>query len=141
MADVVKCLREIGALLQPEDPAGPLARGVVPRPNLNHSSVVLYVSTGTSVVLLGADREHLADGWRGWTSVVIRHRARRLSRATVYKVAHHGSPNGDADAIWALLLAPKAHAVVTPFNRGRDGGRGRSRRMLSSLLSEHPIYG
>jgi hypothetical protein len=99
--------------------------GGLPKPKDNHTSVVLHVKVGRKVILLGADRETLKGETRGWNSVTICHRERALDKASLYKVAHHGSPNGDDDLIWTELLDKKPVAMLTPYRRGLLGGRPR----------------
>ena len=99
--------------------------GGLPEPPDNHTSVVLHVRVGQQVILLGADRETLQGATRGWNSVMVCHSRRALDKATLYKVAHHGSPNADADVIWTELLAENPVALLAPFRRGLMGGRPR----------------
>lgn len=111
-------------LLKHLPPGGRRSSGL-PAPESNHTSVVLHVRVGRQTVLLAGDREELASRWRGWASAHASHRRLRLEKARVYKVAHHGAPNGDADVIWSRLLQPDPWTVVAPFNRGLKGGRPR----------------
>lgn len=97
----------------------------LPEPQDNHTSIVLHVSVGSMSILLGADRQTLKGETRGWNSVKICHRERALDKASLYKVAHHGSPNGDDDLIWTDLLDKQPVAFLTPFRRGLLGGRPR----------------
>jgi hypothetical protein len=99
--------------------------GGLPNPRDNHTSVVLHVKVGQKIILLGADREALKGEMRGWNSVRICHRDRSLDKASLYKVAHHGSPNGDDDLIWTELLDKQLVALLTPYRRGLLGGRPR----------------
>jgi Metallo-beta-lactamase superfamily len=99
--------------------------GGLPKPRDNHTSVVLHVRVGRKIILLGADREALKGETRGWNSVTICHRDRGLNKASLYKVAHHGSPNGDDDLIWAELLDGQPVALLAPYRRGLLGGRPR----------------
>jgi hypothetical protein len=99
--------------------------GGLPKPKDNHTSVVLHIRVGRKVILLGADRETLKGETRGWNSVSICHRDRALDKASLYKVAHHGSPNGDNDLIWTKLLDKQPVAFLTPYRRGLLGGRPR----------------
>lgn len=78
----------------------------------NHLSMVLYVEAGERSLLLGGDLERLT-AWQA----VLASPGRRGARASAYKVAHHGSENGDHDLIWADLLTTDAPAAVTSFTR------------------------
>ena len=55
----------------------------------------------------------------GVQSSPLRH-SPRLRRASIYKVAHHGSANAHHDGIWQELLVEDAHAVVAPWALGRS---------------------
>lgn len=125
-------LREILNLLQQAEVDRSLHRKVG-EPNRNHSSVVLHVRAGDQAILLGGDRERTRASSRGWTSAIRAAQALDLIRASVYKVAHHGAPNGDAQEIWDSLLTDDRIAVVAPYYRGVNGGRPRladARRIL-----------
>lgn len=97
----------------------------VPNPRENHASVVLHVRVGNQHILLGADREVHTNSGRGWESVGACSARRALTRSTLLKVPHHGSPNGDSLVIWRDLLEGDCVAVLAPFRRGRGGGRPR----------------
>lgn len=99
--------------------------GGLPQPQDNHTSVVLHVRVGRKSILLGADRQTMSGKTRGWNSVRICHRDRELDKASLYKVAHHGSPNADDDLIWTELLDKHPVALLAPFRRGLQGGRPR----------------
>ena len=83
----------------------------------NRAAVALWLQLGHRVALLGADLEEEGRADSGW-SAVIASTARPQEQASLFKVAHHGSKNGDHPAIWSDLLIPKPTAVLTPFNRG-----------------------
>ena len=121
--DVREALHQIRYFLREEDrhtiPA-------VPDPRENRASIVLHVRSGNQRLLLGADREIQRSRGRGWASVAACVARRGLERATLLKVAHHGSPNGDSDIIWRNLLHEDPVAVLTPFNKGNEGGRPRA---------------
>lgn len=98
----------------------------VPDPRENHSSVVLYIKTGQQRILLGGDREIHGNAQRGWQSVGTCAARAGLQPASILKVAHHGSPNGDPDLLWDELLEHDAIALVAPYRRGLEGGRPRA---------------
>jgi len=121
--DVREALRQIRFFLREEDRRTIPA---VPNPRENRASVVLHVRSGSQRLLFGADREVQGSSARGWTSVAACAARRGLERATLLKVAHHGSPNGDSEIIWRDLLEEDPVAVLTPFKRGNEGGRPRA---------------
>jgi beta-lactamase superfamily II metal-dependent hydrolase len=83
----------------------------------NRSAVVLWVSVGPVKVLLGADLEEGGGGALGWRAVTGS-TTRPVGTASVFKVAHHGSLNGDHPTIWTKVLAPDPYAILTPFSAG-----------------------
>jgi len=101
-------------------PTLPNGRRTVGRSRHNDFSVVLHVTVGNQVILLGGDREDRGPG-RGWQSVHVAFRRRNLNRASVYKVAHHGSQTGDNPSVWTEMAARPLIAVLSPFNRVRGG--------------------
>ena len=78
----------------------------------NHIAVVLWIRVGDVVVLLGSDLER-----RGWRAIVASG-GRPTGKASVYKVAHHGSPGADIPELWSELLTPDPFAVLAPWHRG-----------------------
>ena len=85
----------------------------------NDVSVVLHLETSVGGVLLGGDLEHhRALRNRGWHAV-IDHPGRPETRATFYKIPHHGSGNADCPEIWEHLLSDEPVCVLTPFERGK----------------------
>ena len=110
------------------------ARKVVPNVRPNETSVVLHVEFNKAVVLLGADLEITSAPNAGWQAIVGSN-ARPTARASVYKVAHHGSETGHLHAIWSVLLDPRPHAVITPFTRS-DLPRATDLDRLASLSGQ-----
>lgn len=84
----------------------------------NSESVVLHIDFGGDAVLLGSDLEDHAD--LGWTAVAADGWSQERPKASVYKVAHHGSHTGDCDHIWTRLLQDAPVAALTPFNKGKQ---------------------
>jgi hypothetical protein len=84
----------------------------------NHSAVALWVTAGESRILLGSDLEESGDPETGWTAI-LDPAVRPQDKASVFKVAHHGSETAHHPRIWAELLKPIPHAILTPFMRGR----------------------
>ncbi|MFD7698025.1 MBL fold metallo-hydrolase [Streptomyces sp. NPDC059805] len=84
----------------------------------NDVSVVLHLETVAGAILLGGDLEHhRGTRTRGWHAI-LDHPGRPTSKATFYKVPHHGSGNADCPEIWQHLLADQPICVMTPFERG-----------------------
>jgi hypothetical protein len=96
---------------------GPKRRIVTQGPN--ETCVVLSIRRGNRAIVLGADLESGADPTRGWkaiaTSTTCPH-----PLASAFKVAHHGSKNGDEPSAWTRLIGADVAAVVTPFRALRD---------------------
>jgi hypothetical protein len=90
----------------------------VPDVQPNETSVVLHVQSGRAVVLLGADLEAGSPRGTGWQAI-LESTERPPARASVYKVAHHGSAGADAEGLWTTLLTPRPTATLTPFSRSR----------------------
>ena len=82
----------------------------------NHASVVVSIEVGTDAILLGADLEQTSSSLSGWNAIVGSG-MRSHQRASVFKVAHHGSENGHSAAMWNQMLTPAPCAIVTPYLR------------------------
>ncbi len=96
-------------------PSDPIRRFHATGPN-DHS-VVLLAAAGSVGLLLGADLETGSDARRGWRAIV-ESATRPQLMGSVYKVAHHGSPNADHGGIWDTMLATSPLLVLTPYARG-----------------------
>jgi hypothetical protein len=79
---------------------------------------VLHIRVGEDVVLLGSDLEVFGTGDHGWDAVLSAPERPKF-KAAVYKVAHHGSQNGEHPGIWDDLLVAGPTAIMTPFRRGK----------------------
>lgn len=91
----------------------------VTEPGANEASVVVWVDVGGTQVLLGGDLEvQSAASGEGWLAI-LNSSDRPEGSAEVFKVAHHGSVNGDHVRIWEELLSPDPVAIVAPFSNGR----------------------
>lgn len=100
-----------GAILEcigPDDKIG----NELPRSEHNDVSVVLKITYGDTVVVLGGDLE---EG--GWNAVVGEYGAANLD-ATAVKVSHHGSENGYSKNLWNhFALTGRPIAVIAPRHR------------------------
>ncbi|SRR6266540_262808 len=116
-AEIEGAMRDIAKLI-------PRARSGVPAPRRrlmslrpNNTAVAIWVKVGALEALLGADLEETGHQDAGWTAVV-RSSERPQSRASLFKVAHHGSSTGNCPAVWAEMLSDGPVSVLTPFRRG-----------------------
>jgi beta-lactamase superfamily II metal-dependent hydrolase len=91
--------------------------GHAPELSPNVSSIVLHVSLGTDAILLGADLERHATA--GWEAIIDDDWCCSKARASVIKLAHHGSASGDHPAILDRLTIKEPLALLSPFNNGR----------------------
>jgi hypothetical protein len=94
------------------------ARRRLPNVEPNDASVVLSVQIAQHQILLGSDLRAREDRGVGWLAVVDNMEA-GAERHEVFKVAHHGSQNGDHDELWGRMLLPDAWAATTPFVSGK----------------------
>ena len=106
--DYAAFLKTIGSLI----PSGGQSKGRVPDPSPNEVAVVLWVRIENIVVLLGSDLEK-----PGWVEI-LQSAERPTSKASVFKVPHHGSNNAHDPAVWTRMLEPNPYAVLTPWRRG-----------------------
>lgn len=86
-----------------------------PRFKPNNEAVALHISIGELAVLLGSDLETNKEGW----SVLAEHQEiLKLTKAQLYKVAHHGSKTAECVKVWERLLDEKPLSLLTPFQNG-----------------------
>lgn len=93
------------------------SRAGVPSPERNHNAVALWVKWDDRRILLGADLEEEGQPNIGWQAVLSCNQFPD-GEARVFKIPHHGSPNGHHEPIWDELLEKAPYAVVTAYNRG-----------------------
>lgn len=132
---------EIGALVP--TPGKPKRRAAAH--TANQVAIALWVEFGELKVLLGADLEVGASPSTGWNAI-LNSAARPPGRAQAFKVAHHGSKNGDHPRIWTDLLDPNPIAVLTPFNAGSKplpspSDEVRLRGNTTNLYRAGPLHG
>jgi hypothetical protein len=111
------CLKELGKLLA-SLPSSDLSFNL-PDPNINFSSIVLFVEIGNFRVLLGSDMSVDSNGL-GWATIIDDPVIKRNPRSDIYKVAHHGSVKSDSSRIWTELLNSNPKCILTPFTRGKN---------------------
>ena len=85
----------------------------IPSLSPNEVAVVLWAECGESALLLGSDMER-----QGWVAIV-EDSARPPTKASVFKVPHHGSGNAHVPAVWEQMLELEPVAVLAPWRRGR----------------------
>lgn len=98
-----------------------VAPGTIPRnvaePKPNISSIVLHIDFDGEAVVLGSDLE--TDGELGWGAVLADEWSMRRPKASLYKVAHHGSPTACFPPVWRGLMKTNPAAGLTPFINGK----------------------
>lgn len=118
----VRGQRELGRLLTEQRQEG---RTRVRAPRRNDSSIVLWIDgpgavharAGPVSALLGGDLEVVAHPRQGWKGVYTSRFRQQAGRASLVKVAHHGSANGQHSPVWRdMTNAPVA--LLTPWDRG-----------------------
>ena len=89
------------------------AKRRVPTLTPNEASVVLFIKVDQTAVLLGADLER-----RGWQDILDNGQPLD-SKASVFKVPHHGSEDAHEDRVWTEMLCESPIAAIAPWRRGR----------------------
>ena len=113
--EVDKTLNDISKII----PDIGMSLGRMPAPSQNDSAVVLWVDMGhENIVLLGSDLEENSNDQTGWSAIIKSYSA-KSGKASIFKVAHHGSNNGFHQPVWDEMLYPKSSALLTPFTRGK----------------------
>lgn len=82
----------------------------------NELAIALWIKAGGKSILLGADLLKGPAGC-GWGAILDFFRP--AAKATVYKVAHHGSENAHLDGIWSQLLIDDPVALLAPYRAGK----------------------
>jgi metallo-beta-lactamase superfamily protein len=82
----------------------------------NDIAVVLRAEIGPHRILLGSDLEDGPNPLVGWKKILASSVV-STAGAEVFKVAHHGSKNGENALIWSKLLTPSPIAALTPFRK------------------------
>ena len=82
----------------------------------NEFAVALWVTFGSSRILLGADLP-IGPAGCGWMGIMA-----NLSvgdKASLFKVPHHGSITAHHEPVWDDLLEPEPVALLAPYRGGR----------------------
>ncbi len=94
--------------------------GTLQKATINHEpndvAVAVHVLVGSIAVLLGSDLEESGYPTRGWCSVHEIHS--QFQKASVLKIAHHGSHTAHHEGVWTDMCEPEVLGVMTPYNRG-----------------------
>ena len=78
----------------------------------NDTSVVLLIEVADTTVLLGGDLEQ-----QGWLAILDGDR-QVDTRASAFKVPHHGSEDAFEERVWTEMLSDEPVAILTPWWRG-----------------------
>ncbi|WP_162147756.1 MBL fold metallo-hydrolase [Hydrogenophaga sp. PBL-H3] len=90
----------------------------LPAQGPNHVAVAMHFRAGEHSILLGSDLEEHGNILTGW-SAVLASNEKPGQKASLYKVAHHGSITAEHQSIWTDLLLPDPLAILTPFSRSK----------------------
>jgi Metallo-beta-lactamase superfamily len=84
----------------------------------NRVAAVSWIEWDKVAVLLGSDLEEDGNPDAGW-SAILASTGKPVGKASLFKVAHHGSQNADHVGVWEHMLSAEPIAILTPWNRGR----------------------
>ncbi|WEA21659.1 MBL fold metallo-hydrolase [Pseudomonas juntendi] len=82
-------------------------------PNL--CAVALHICNGVDTVLLGSDLEVSNTPHLGWDAVLLSN-TKPTTKASVFKIPHHGSHNGHSDDVVEQMLKSKPISIITTMN-------------------------
>lgn len=81
----------------------------------NKISIATWLTIGEDAVLFGADLENVADSSKGWKAVINNHTFTN-TKASIFKIPHHGSKNGHNNDIWTNLV-DKPISITSTYSR------------------------
>ena len=84
----------------------------------NHSAIVVWVTFNNVSLLLGSDLEETGDQQTGW-SAILNSPVRPSGRANIFKVPHHGSPNGHHETVWGEMVEEDSTCLLTSYSKGK----------------------
>lgn len=113
-ASVIEAFSEVGPAL-----AHSVPEIAIPESKHNRAAIVAHLTAGCAHALLCSDLERAADVNCGWGAAAAV-RPKGSPKATLIKIAHHGSPTGEDPRIWTDMLDPDPVAVVTRYHGGRS---------------------
>jgi beta-lactamase superfamily II metal-dependent hydrolase len=99
----------------------------------NELAIALWIEVAGRTVLLGADLLKGPAGC-GWGAVLDFFYPAK--KATVYKVAHHGSVNAHHDGIWEQLLVENPVALLAPYRPGKPVPSRDDRQRICGLTTK-----
>ena len=88
------------------------AKTRIPSLSPNKVAVSLWAEIDDVAVLLGSDLDK-----QGWIEI-LQSAERPTSKASMFKVPHHGSENAHEPGVWKRMLGPNPFAVLTPWRKG-----------------------
>lgn len=116
-------------------------RLVFPSKNQNHNSIALWIQYKSQTILLGSDLEVTSDDETGWAAVPMNNLfSTKPQTAHLFKIPHHGSPNGDHESIWDILVSPENPILaLTSYSRGKNPRPAKEdlERLLSRTTDLH----
>ena len=143
MGDLLRFLERITGLM----PESSKSKRSISAATPNEVSVATLVKVGGATVLLGADLENSGRPTSGWEAVIENHRMHTFgAKASLYKIAHHGSETAYNADVWAEMLIVNAYSVLTPWQKGEgrlptvNGVKGilrHSREAFATALNAH----
>lgn len=83
----------------------------------NFPAIALMILVGNNTLLLGSDVEETGHSLDGWSGILASHN-RPQTKASVFKIPHHGSDTGYKTEVWSGMLDPEPFAGLTPFIYG-----------------------
>ena len=83
----------------------------------NHNAIAVWVNFNNIKMLLGSDLEETGDPQIGW-SAIIDSPVRPNGKAGIFKIPHHGSPNGHHEKVWTEMVDNDSISLLTSFSRG-----------------------
>jgi hypothetical protein len=98
-------------------PTGRQPKRRMPTLGPNNGSLVLWISIGPAIILLGADLEERGKAGYGWKAI-LEDTAAPTGKGQVFKIPHHGSASGHLHEIWTDKLERNPLSVLSPYNRG-----------------------
>jgi beta-lactamase superfamily II metal-dependent hydrolase len=112
--DVAEAIKNFSALI----PLNKECTKTIPAIN-NDSCIVTLINILSDSILCGADKECSNSAEKGWGIIFRNFISQGYRKSSVYKIAHHGSKNGDHECIWRGILNENPIAILTPFLRSR----------------------
>lgn len=94
------------------------SRASVASPDRNLNAVALWIRWGDKRMMLGSDLEEYGSPHLGWQAALSCQRFPDR-KATIFKIPHHGSPNGDHGDVWDKIVEPdNPITILSAYARG-----------------------